>query len=108
MSLFQYPDFMQLLGAMLISLISGTVSITKRLSQGQTFTFVWFFSEFLTAMLCGYLAYISYPVLPDDVQALLTQHAFIAVCAHSGGRIFQQLEETLLSRWSSLFQRNCP
>jgi hypothetical protein len=51
----------------------------------------------LTAILCGYLAYTAYPTLSQFLPSGVTLPVAVSVAAHSGGRIFQELEDTLIS-----------
>lgn len=90
------PEWTSLLGAILISVISGAVSITQRVARGHAPSFVWVCSEFLTAILCGYLMYNSYPEIQAYMPGWMTQGIAVAFVAHSGGRVIQEIERRFL------------
>ena len=89
----------EILGALAISLISGTISIARRISQGHAPAAMWLISEYLTAILCGYLMYECYPLLDPIVPAWATMPVCVAFVAHSGGRVFQELESIILQHY---------
>lgn len=98
------PDFWDLLGAIIVSTISGIVSITRRVLNGQQASLLWVVSEFLTAILCGYLMYVTYPAIMDDVPKWFTLPVAIAIAAHVGGRAFQEIEANFC-KYIPLFDR---
>ena len=103
MSLFPpTPDVWEILGALFISFISGTISILRRISQGTGGNIFWIISEFLTAILCGYLMYHAYPVIDPMVADFFTLPVAVALAAYSGGRIFQEIEQLLLEHYQLL------
>jgi len=93
------PDLWSLLGALLISLISGVISISRRIVQGQTVSVLWILSEFLSAMLCGWIAWDGYPQIQHYLPGWMTPVMFVAVAAHFGGRTFQTIEDALCRRY---------
>ncbi|GEK52316.1 hypothetical protein [Vreelandella venusta] len=92
------PEWTSLLGAILISVISGIISITQRVARGHAPSFVWVCSEFLTAILCGYLMYNSYSSIEAYMPDWMTKGIAVAFVAHSGGRIIQEMEKRVLGR----------
>ena len=93
------PELIGFLGAFLISLISGTISIGKRIIQGHAPSFIWVVTEYLTAILCGTLMYHTYPYLSDVLPEWATRIMLVALAAHSGGRVIQELEYYFIGRW---------
>lgn len=93
------PDFLSLLGALLISLISGFISIAQRVISGHRANVLWVATEFLTAILCGYLMWDAYPKLVDSLPSWATLPVMVALASHVGGRSFQLLEGQLLKRY---------
>lgn len=92
MAMFVPPDFWDFLGAIIVSTLSGIVSISRRIAAGQQASLIWVVSEFLSAILCGYLMYSAYPYIADTVPKWFTMPIAIAVAAHIGGRFFQEIE----------------
>jgi hypothetical protein len=93
------PDWLALLGALLISLISGFISIAQRIVRGQQSSILWITSEFLAAILCGYLVYNVYPTIEPDLPKWLTMPILVALSAHIGGRSFQGLENHVFRKF---------
>lgn len=95
------PDLITVLTVFVVSVISGVVSITRKVVTGTPASIVWLISEFLAAILCGWLAYDTYdhlkPYLPDWITLIV----FVSVCAYSGGRLLQTAEQILDSRLPS-------
>lgn len=102
----KFPDLSNLLGAVIVSVISGTASITRRMGKGETFSFIMITSEFLTAILSGYLMYSAYPGLKASLPEWFTLPIAVAVTAHMGGRIFQEFEDVLVTRAKKIFNNN--
>lgn len=96
------PDYWSLAGALIISTISGVISITQRIVLGQRATLIWAISEFLAAILCGYLMYDAYPALQEDLPKWATLPVLVALAAHVGGRSFQMIEKALAHRYQFL------
>lgn len=101
------PDFWDLLGALIVSTISGIVSISRRVINGQQASLLWVVSEFFSAILCGYLMYSAYPFIVDDVPKWFTLPVAIAISAHIGGRVFQEVE-TNFCKYIPIFDRRKP
>jgi len=93
------PDVWNLITALIISMISGFISISRRILQGHPSSVLWIVSEFLTAILCGYLMFHSYPILESSLPKWFTQPIATAIAAHIGGRVFQELEAIFLERY---------
>ena len=96
------PDYWSLAGALIISTISGVISITQRIVLGQRATLIWAISEFLAAILCGYLVYDVYPAVQEDLPKWATLPVLVALAAHVGGRSFQMIEKALAHRYPFL------
>jgi hypothetical protein len=100
-----FPDLMGMAAALAISLISGFISISRRILAGQQYTLLWVITEFATAILCGYLMYHVYPVVDPVLSDYVTLPVAVAVAAHSGGRLFQEAETAILEHYSNLIKR---
>lgn len=96
------PEFWDIIGALIVSFISGFVSIARRILNGQKASLLWVVTEFFTAILCGYLMYVSYPALADLVPKWFTLPVAVALAAHIGGRVFQEAEKSIITQLSSL------
>lgn len=95
------PDFWQLVTALVISLVSGFISIGRRIVLGQNATLIWILSEFATAILCGYLMHEAYPGLSSiGMPVWITEPVAVAFAAHSGGKVFQEAESILIKHYS--------
>lgn len=92
-------DYWSLLGALIISTVSGVISITQRIALGHRATLIWVISEFLAAILCGYLMYNAYPTLQEDLPKWATLPVLVALAAHVGGRSFQMMERGLYRKY---------
>lgn len=99
------PDWIALLGALIISLISGFISIAQRIDRGHRVTILWVTSEFLAAMLSGYLMYNAYPSLEGDLPGWITMPIAVAFSAHVGGRSFQAFEKYVSKRFNDHLDR---
>lgn len=97
MSLENQPNqqFWDLFGVLIISAMSGFISVGRRLMRKGDPSVMWVLVEFCSAVLAGYLASGAYPDLKDSLPRGVTLPIFVAVCAHLGGRLFQ-LAESLL------------
>ena len=94
------PDnYWSLLGAIIIRMISGIISISQRIVAGQRATIIWVMSEFMAAILCGYLMFDAYYSMAHFLPPWATQPVLVAVSAHVGGRGFQMLEEYFYDRF---------
>lgn len=83
------PELTTYLLVLLISVISGTISIINRLIKGHAGGILWIVSEFLAAILCGYLAYDSYAQASVYLPDWVTMPIFVAASAHTSGRLLQ-------------------
>ena len=101
-------DFWSLLGAFIISTISGVISITQRIVLGQRATLIWVISEFLAAILCGYLMFDIYPKIQHNLPLWATLPVMVALAAHVGGRSFQGIEKALYKRFPFMARRLPP
>lgn len=99
------PPFGELLTALILSTISGAISISRRIVNGQSSSILWIVSEFMTAILCGYLMFTAYPTLAPHIPDWITSTMAVAVAAHSGGRIFQEAEEYMVRLLTRLLQK---
>lgn len=94
------PDLWGLAGAILISILSGFISISQRILSGQKVHWLWVVSEWTAALLCGYLAWDAYPALEPIIPEWITPFILVAFAAHAGGRSFQIMERLLAQRYS--------
>lgn len=95
------PDLLAIGGAFLISLVSGYISIAQRIVRGHKASLLWITSEFLAAILCGYLAYSVYPSLEPELPHWLNMPVLVALAAHIGGRSFQGIENLLYRKYGA-------
>lgn len=102
------PDLLGLVGALIISIIAGFISISRRILNGYPATWLWAISEALTSLLCGYLMFLSYPYLMGSLPEWATWPLAVSFAAYSGGRVFQETEKWLLKRYQllSALQKN--
>ena len=100
-------DFWQVVIAFSVSAISATVSITRRIVMGHEARWLWIFSEFVTAILCGYLMFNAYPVVAPFLPDWVTLPIAVAFVAHSGGRVFQEAETIILQHYK-IFTNKTP
>ena len=92
------PDLWTILVVLIVSLLSGIVSITRRAAQGTPVKAMWLISEFTAAILCGWMAYDVYPRVAHLLPEWVTMIVFVAAAAHSGGRLLQGAGNILESR----------
>jgi hypothetical protein len=85
-------DLWGVVGALCVALVSGSISIARRVLSGYRASFLWILTEYMTAILCGYLAYYSYPALISILPTWATMPVVVAIAAHSGGRVLQEAE----------------
>lgn len=83
------PDFLTLLLAFLVSVASGVVGILNKITEGRPFQIIWVVGEFIAAMLCGYLAYDSYPLVKQHTPEWVTMPVLVAACSYTGGKLLQ-------------------
>ena len=91
------PEVWEILTIIVVSTISGAISISKRILKGYPTSMLWVITEYATAVLCGYLMYSAYPAVASHLPEWITPTVAIAVAAHSGGRVFQECENTLMA-----------
>ena len=101
-------DYWSLLGALIISTVSGVISIAQRIVLGQRATLIWIISEFLAAILCGYLMYDIYPKIAADLPKWATLPVLVALAAHVGGRSFQMFERAIYRHYKFIEKRIPP
>ena len=85
--------FASFFGAMVISAVSAAISIAQRMLRGYPTSALWLFSESMSAILAGYLAWDIYPHVAASLPTWVSQPLVIAASAHFGGRMFQTLEK---------------
>jgi hypothetical protein len=90
------PDLWDLVVTFILSTISGAISIGRRIISGVNSTWLWIVTEYLSAILCGFLMYGAFPVISPYLPSGITLTVAVAFAAHSGGRIFQESEEVLI------------
>ena len=88
-----------LISAVVISVVSGVISITQRILRGYPASALWVLSEFMAAMLCGYLVWDIYPTISSTLPEWLSMPIVVALAAHIGGRGFQTLEGFMYKKW---------
>lgn len=89
-------QFWDLFGVLIISAMSGFISVGRRLLRKTDPSILWILCEFIACLLAGYLASGAYPEYKENLPKGVTLPVFVAVCAHFGGRFFQ-LSELALS-----------
>lgn len=97
------PNWTGFIAAMCVCVLSAAMSVVRRIVNSEGSGWLWAVSEFLIAILCGYLAWTAHPHLPF-LPSWVTPPILVAFCAHSGGRIFQELESTILAQASTLLR----
>lgn len=93
------PEIWSALGAIGISIISGTISIGRRILKGHEPSVLWVSTEYLTAILSGYLVFHAYPGFEHLVPEWTTRIMLVALAAHSGGRFIQEVERHVIGHW---------
>lgn len=98
----EQPDLWGLVGALIISLLSGFIAIANRLAGGQRFSFLWLTAQVAGAVLAGYLVYDAYPLLAATAwwPAWVTMPISVALAGHFGGKLFALAEKLLYKRLS--------
>lgn len=99
------PDLWGILSALLIILGSATLSVINQIRRGIQIGTLWLLSEYLSAMLFGYLTYQAFPYAAPYLPEWLTWPVAVAFMAHSGGRIFQELEIVWLNKAANFLNR---
>lgn len=90
-------------GAATISFISGFITIARRILNGHPASILWVLTEAATAVLSGCLTYHAYPVLQPSLPDWVTLPVAVAIAAHVGGRVFQELEGLFMRRVRAKF-----
>ncbi|EIV0540721.1 hypothetical protein L7B14_004191 [Salmonella enterica] len=85
----QYWDLFRVL---IISAMSGFISVGRRFMRETDPSILWVLCEFLACLLAGYLASGAYPEYKESLPKGVTLPIFVAICAHFGGRFFQLSE----------------
>lgn len=98
------PDLLTILVVLIVSAISGFVSVAQRIAKGHKATLLWVTSEFMAALLCGYLMYDLFQFIEHLLPAWLTMPICVAFAAHVGGRSFQEFEAFLYRRYPKIFK----
>jgi len=96
---------LDLIGAIIVSVFSGVISISRRIVNGHNASLLWVISEFLTAIMCGYLMYTAYPHFADIAPSWFTLPIAVAFAAHTGGKVFQEVENEFVRKYFRLFNR---
>lgn len=91
-------DLLTVVGVTLISMISGFISISQRIVRGAAVTVLWVVSEFLAALLCGYLMWDAYPKLAPKLPDWCTLWLTVALASHGGARFLQTVERNFYKR----------
>lgn len=94
------PDFFTVLLLLLVAVVSGIVSILRRIDRGQVVSTVWVVGEFLAAILSAYLAYDIYQANAAMFPSWATLPLVVAVAAHMGGRGLQGIENAVYAKFS--------
>lgn len=95
-------DYFALLGALLISSISGLISIGRQILKEERVSKLWIVTEYASALLVGYLAYDLYPTIKGSLYVWITEPIFVVTAAHVGSRMFHYLEDILRARFEIL------
>lgn len=102
------PDIWTYIAALIVSIMSGFISVSNRILKGHLVTTLWLVSEMLTAVLCGYLMFESYLKVTDILPNWVTPPVAIALAAYTGGRLFQLVETKLYDVGGKFFDRRDP
>lgn len=96
------PDLLSFIGAILISIISGFISLANRILKGHPVSLLWIISELATSVLCGYLMYYTYPHIEHRLPAWATLPVAISFGAYAGMRIIREFEDWVIKRYKFL------
>lgn len=94
----QQSIVLQLTGAILISALSGAISIGRRILRYGKLPLVGMLTEMTAAILAGYLAWDAFPGIQDSLPHGVTRAIFVSACAYLGGRLFQYVETLFEAR----------
>lgn len=100
---YRVPEYWSLAGAILIGLISGFVSVTRRMGN-KTVSRLWVLSEGSGVVLVTLLALDIYPQIKPTLMASpstswITLWVFVGVLAHASSRIMYFFEKKVLKRF---------
>lgn len=98
-------DVLTLASVLLVSLMSGFISIAQRIARGAAVTTLWLVSEFAAALLLGYLMFDAYPRVQHLLPNWVTLPIAVAAAAHFGGRGLQAIEKLAIEKWPFLDRR---
>lgn len=102
MPLQNQSDYFAILGALLISSISGLISIGRQMLKQEKVSKLWIVTEYASALLVGYLAYDLYPTIKGSLHEWITEPIFVVTAAHVGSRMFHYLEDIIKNRLESI------
>ena len=95
-------DFLTMLGAVLIGLISGTVFVTRRTLSKRKVSKLWWVSEYAGVMLMIALALDTYPMIKpmliDNGYGWVTEWVYTGILAHSGSRLMYHIEQKITKK----------
>ena len=89
---------LQLTGAILISVLSGAISLGRRILRYGRVPLIGMITEMTAAILAGYLAWDAYPGIQESLPHGVTRAIFVSACAYLGGRLFQYVETLFETR----------
>ena len=93
----QDPKVIEIVTVTIVATITAVTSILRKITNGHAASIVWIITEFFTAILAGYFMYEAFPVISETAYwpAWLTMPIAVAIAAHSGGRVFQEIEDAI-------------
>lgn len=94
----QHPEIFTAALVFVVSVVSATVSVTRRIVNGTPVSILWLISEYSAAILCGWIAFDAYESMEPYLPEWVTMFMFVAVAAHTGGKLLQISEQILQSR----------
>lgn len=97
-------ESLSIIGAIVISTVSVITAITRRIAKGEVYTYMRAVSECMAALLAGYLAFTAYPTIAETVPKWFTLPIAVSLAAHVGGRLFQEIEDTLIAKAKKILQ----
>lgn len=96
----EHPDLWGIIGAVILSLVSGAIAVANRITGGHPFSLVWFASQIGGSVLAGYLMYDMYPQVEESLPAWATLPICVSVAAHYGGKVFSLAEKMFIKRFN--------
>lgn len=93
------PDLLSLAGAIIISAVSGFISITQQIVRGYEPSILWVMHELASALLFGYLASNLYSEIFMSLPSWITRDMFIVLAAYSGTKTIELVEQLLFQRY---------